>query len=183
VILPDSTLVCPEFESDIFLTKSEGVVVLNAPAGDSVNYKWEINKGNGWEKIAGLNFRNTASSSLEIFNPDNLMDDFLFRCIAFNGCQTVSEEYLLENINTGVNPEGKNPETFSVYPNPSTGKITLDFYHSVDPVSVKIYSIYGAEIFRKSMVQDKLEVNLAAGTYLIYIQFSTKSEVKKVLIY
>lgn len=183
VILADSSIICPEFESDIIFTKTDGAVILNAPAGDSVNYKWEINKGNGWERIVGENYRNTASSALEILLPADSIDNFLFRCIAYNGCQTVSNEYVLENLNTGAKLGDKKTEAFTVYPNPSSGNIILDFYDSDELFMVKIYTIYGSEIFRKSFVQNKMVVNLAAGTYLIHIQNSTKSEVKKVLIY
>ena len=66
VILPESGIECPEFESDITADMNENFIVLTAIAGNEVNYKWEINSGIGWERIMGVQYIKSASNPLNL---------------------------------------------------------------------------------------------------------------------
>jgi hypothetical protein len=88
----------------------------------------------------------------------------------------------LEDINTGIKLIGKNDNLCNVYPNPSNGQITIDFSESAEQFTVVIFTIQGARIFQKSSVRNKLQVDLAPGTYLIQVQNNCASEIKKLLI-
>ena len=171
----------PEFENEITASIQDNFISLYAFAGDNVNYKWEMNRGLGWENVLGINFLNSASPMLKI----NYSDEFEgvgFRCLASNDCQTISNEYILQDINTEIKWNDKKENLLIVYPNPSKGNVTIDFSESTEHFTVRIYTIQGAKIFQKSSVSNKLEVNLAPGTYLVQVQNNLTSETKKLLI-
>ena len=180
-ILLDTTIVCPEFENEITASIQDNFVSLYAFAGDSVNYKWEMNRGLGWENVLGINFLNSASPMLKINYSDEL-EGVGFRCLASNDCQTISNEYILQDINTKIKWIDKKDNLLIVYPNPSKGNVTIDFSESTKHFTVRIYTIQGAKIFQKSSVSNKLEVNLAPGTYLVQVQNNLTSETIKLLI-
>lgn len=183
LILQDSTVSCPEFENEITKTTNENFTTLYAFAGDSVNYRWEIDKGFGWKMITGTTIYNSATSSLKITDFKNLSNGDKFRCIAFNECQTFSKEYILEDVNTGNFLLGNNDSNFIIYPNPSSGSITIDSKRNSKFIAVKIYNIYGTKVLQRSFNFEKLKLNLAPGTYLVQLQNDEYMEIKKLLIY
>lgn len=179
-ILLDTTI-CPEFENIITATVTDNFVNLYAFAGGNVNYKWEMNWGLGWEDVLGVNFLNSASPTLKI-NYSNKLEGVGFRCIAFNDCQTISNEYILEDVNTEIKQIGKKENYLTVYPNPSKGNVTIDFSELTEQCTVRIYTIQGVKIFQKSSVSNKLNVNLAQGSYLVQVQNNSTLETKKLQI-
>jgi len=178
-----STNFCPEFESDITSSKDENSYHLHVSAGDSINYKWEMNTGKGWERITGNAFLNSASSTLQILKSNELSDDLKLRCIAYNDCQLVSNEFLLKDLRTGIKLPIREETLFSMYPNPSNGHVTIHFHETSQPVTVRVFTILGTEVFRKSSVVDKLQLKLASGTYFVHVQDNTRTETKKMLIF
>ncbi|HAQ20893.1 MAG TPA: hypothetical protein DCR40_16920 [Prolixibacteraceae bacterium] len=180
--LPDAALTCPEFQENIKLTKTENTISLLANAGDQVNYKWEMDSGSGWENITGTSFRNQASSSLRIINATELLNGYKFRCIAYNNCQTISNEYLLKDITNSNKIIDIQNSTFMIYPNPSKGHVTIDLSRSAQPSDIHIYTTQGVEVYNKNKVVEKCEVKLKPGAYLFHIRNNNQTEVKKILI-
>jgi len=181
VIISDPSEGCPEFENNITDSINGNVVSLFAFAGDTVNYRWEIDKGWGWENVYGVNFSNTASPKLMINYSDDLAGS-KFRCIASNDCQAVSNEYNLKDINTGTKLIWGSEGFFTVYPNPSNGKVIIDFANSEKQITVRVYTMLGAEILQNSNITNKFEMNLPPGTYLIHIQSNSISKTRKLII-
>ena len=70
---------------------------------------------------------------------------------------------------------------FSVFPNPSNGEFTIEFYDS-KVVLVEIYSIEGQKVFQKESKDSLLVSNLQSGLYLIKITKNDSSETKKLII-
>ena len=180
--LPDVDLSCPEFPENIKLTRSENTISLLADAGDQVNYKWEMNAGSGWENITGTSFRNQASSSLRIINAPELLNGYKFRCIAYNDCQTISNEYLLKDISSGNQPFNAQNHSVLIYPNPSQGNVTIDLSQSAQASDIQIYTTQGVSVYNKDHVIGKCEVKLKPGAYLFHIRNNNLTEVKKILI-
>lgn len=181
-ILNGSTLLCPEFESDITASPDENTYSLHVSAGDSVNYKWEMNAGNGWERITGNTFRNSASPTLKILNTSDLSSDLKFRCIAYNDCQSISNEFLFEDLHTGLKIPVWDQNIFRIYPNPSSGLVTIDLTKTSEPVEVKVYTVQGIQVFQKSSLSGKIQLKLNQGTYFIHVLNQSKKEVKKLLV-
>lgn len=180
--LPDVNQSCPEFQENIKLTKSENTISLLADAGDQVNYKWEMNSGSGWENITGTSFQNQASSSLRIINAPELLKGYKFRCIASNDCQTISNEYLLNDITNSNQPFEAQNNLFRIYPNPSQGNVTIDLSKSTQASDIHIYTSQGIEVYNKNAVAGKWQVKLKPGAYLVYLRNNNFTEVKKILI-
>ncbi|HZL09108.1 MAG TPA: glycerophosphodiester phosphodiesterase family protein [Prolixibacteraceae bacterium] len=181
-ILNGSTLLCPEFESDITSSQDENTYSLHIWAGDTVNYKWEMNTGNGWERITGNAFLNSASSTLKILNTSDLSNNLKFRCIAYNDCQSISNEFLFEDLQTGLKFPVRDQNVYRIYPNPSSGLVTVDLTEIAQPVDVKVFTIQGIQVFQKSSVYGKIQLKLDKGTYFIQVLNQSKTEVKKLMI-
>jgi glycerophosphoryl diester phosphodiesterase len=181
-ILPDVNMLCPGFQENIKMTNVAGSINLAAYAGENVNYKWEMNAGSGWEDITGTAFRNQTSSRLRIINASELLNGYKFRCIAYNNCQTISNEYVLKdiaNLNQLIdNQNGK----FMIYPNPSAGSVTVDLSQLVQPSDIQIHTTQGVEVYSKNAVSGKFEVKLKPGAYLFHLRNNNATEVKKILI-
>ncbi len=74
-------------------------------------------------------------------------------------------------------------EIFVVYPNPTTGKINIEFTNPAKR-DIHIYSIDGKTIYRKKHSERKVELDLAmlkipSGTYVVSIN---NKEVKKIIV-
>ena len=106
----------------------------------------------------------------------------MFRCTAYNDCKTLSNEYLLKDIASGnvITDFSGNP--FSVYPNPSQGKIILDFSQSTQLCQVQIYSSLGIKVHEQNAAEGIFQVELQPGAYFIHIRSNMDEVVKKILI-
>jgi glycerophosphoryl diester phosphodiesterase len=181
-ILALEDLSCPQFTEDIKQGIANSTISLTASAGDLVNYRWEMNSGTGWQNITGTYFRNQASSSLRIINAPETLNGYRFRCIAYNDCQTISNEYLLKDI-VNSNQLWDSPKyNVLIYPNPSHGTVTIDLPQSAPTADIRVFTTLGAEVFRRIAASGKCEVKLSPGTYFFQIRNSRLSEVKKILI-
>jgi len=180
--LPDVNQSCPEFSENIKLTNENNTISLSVEAGDTVNYKWEMNDGTGWENITGTSFRNQASSTLQIISTPELLNGYKFRCIAYNDCQTISDEYLLKDITNSNNLFDLQNNMFRIYPNPSKGNVTIDLSQSTQASDIYIYTFHGVEVYKRFAVEGKCEVKLKPGAYLFHLRNNYLTEVKKILI-
>ena len=93
-----------------------------------------------------------------------------------------------ENLITGI-PQIANLDTqISVFPNPSTGKITIDLNGTSDLQNtfVSIYDIQGKIIFQQPLTQDKSEINMnqfSTGIYVVKIfDDNTAFSVRKIVV-
>jgi len=66
IIRPDALVACPKFSEQIKMTYNDEVFTLQASAGDTVNYHWEMNNGTGWQNISGNVFLSSMSNQLNI---------------------------------------------------------------------------------------------------------------------
>ncbi|HAH25918.1 MAG TPA: hypothetical protein DCL77_19530 [Prolixibacteraceae bacterium] len=180
-VWPSVNTVCPEFTDSIKLTSDVNGIHLLAQAGDQVNYKWEMNSGSGWEAISGTAFKSVVST-LTIINHPELLDGYKFRCIAFNECPTVSDEYVFKDITGNNEINDFQNQGFLVYPNPSKKTVTIDFLQSSLKYDISIYSVLGVEVYHQYSVMGKCQVNLSKGTYLVQATNGQTSEYKRLII-
>jgi glycerophosphoryl diester phosphodiesterase len=177
-----SNTVCPEFNAVISPYKTEDTYYISVSAGDTVNYKWEMNAGNGWQSITGNAFLNSASSTLKILNTTELSNDLKFRCIAYTDCQTISEEYMLADLLTETKLTRSADDFFVVYPNPSTGLVNISYNNISPSAEIRIFNALGSEVFHKSDTGNQFQIKLSPGNYFIQLQSNSTSETKKLLI-
>jgi hypothetical protein len=76
---------------------------------------------------------------------------------------------------------------FSIYPNPSSGHITVRFINTIDEASIELVNIYG-EIIRKTRVKNTsaaiIEIeNIPAGIYFAKVFSGHTVNCKKVIVY
>jgi len=82
-------------------------------------------------------------------------------------------------------------KSFTVYPNPTSGQITLSFetINADQPVQFKVYSLIGQEMYSESILPfsgpQKLEFDLSKypkGMYVVEISNGKKAKVKRVSV-
>lgn len=83
--------------------------------------------------------------------------------------------------------ESKDEMFFKVYPNPSTGSITISVFDEKNydrNTSVKIFDINGREIYKTRMLDSIQQINLneGSGTYIIAINIRNKVYFSKVVL-
>jgi len=181
-ILADGDLICPEFSENIKLVTENSTANLVASAGTGINYKWQMNDGKGWTDIIGTAFRNQMSGTLHIISSPEQYNGYLFRCIAYNDCKTLSNEYLLKDIASGNVITDFSGNLFSVYPNPSQGKIILDFSQSPQLCQVQIYSSLGIKVHERKAAEGIYQIELQPGAYFVHVWSNTSEVVKKILV-
>lgn len=181
-IVPDENPDCPEFEKDIELAREGNAINLVAQAGDRVNYLWEMNKGSGWESIAGTAFKNPASPVLSIVSSPELLNGYLFRCTAFNDCRTFSNELVFNDLSLVPQIPEFQGRMFDIYPNPSGGTVNINVQQSKQKYDLTVYTLEGTEVYRQRSVSGIAEIRLASGTFLVHIRSGKMSEVQKLLI-
>lgn len=90
-----------------------------------------------------------------------------------NGCQSVSDCYAFNVLNT---IDFDLDMAVSVYPNPTTGKISLTHNELIEIKNVQIYSVLGAK------VSDALDISgQSKGVYFIKIETDRGTIIKKII--
>ncbi|MBP7497015.1 MAG: hypothetical protein KA792_05060 [Bacteroidales bacterium] len=76
---PNDTLVC------------EGGKASFSVVSDKLsNYKWQVNRGDGWTELSGNMYKNGSTASLIIEGIPSFFDGFKYRCIISNNCAVTS---------------------------------------------------------------------------------------------
>lgn len=95
-----------------------------------------------------------------------------------------SKSNISNNRTTGIK---KTESNFSVYPNPTSGNITLSFANSTTgKVNVKVVSVLGQEVYNEMFTQanEKLNVDLSkyeSGIYLVQVTMNNTTTVKRIV--
>lgn len=92
-----STTSCPQIPAIIpDISVCEGTnTIITASTGDTVNYRWQINNGNGWTDLHGLHYTQQANDTLVILNCDTSMNNVKYRCMINTNCYVYTEEISL----------------------------------------------------------------------------------------
>jgi endonuclease/exonuclease/phosphatase family metal-dependent hydrolase len=70
-----------------------------------------------------------------------------------------------------------------VYPNPTTGFISVQLINATEPTDIEVYDIYGKLIFKQNHVSEKLNfsIDAPAGVYLIKVKSGAFLVVKRIV--
>jgi hypothetical protein len=100
------------------------------------------------------------------------------------GAIVKSKSNICNNRTTGIQ---KTESSFSVYPNPTNGNLTINFDNSIKGnVIVKIVSVLGEEVYNQTNIQstEKLNVDLSKyenGVYLVQITTNNNTVIKRIV--
>lgn len=168
-------------DSSIFVNANSKFTV---NASDSCNYRWQMNKGKGWELVQGVEFSGVASSTLNIKKAGIEWNGTKFRCIASRDLSAYSKEAIL---NVKVDDTAiKNDEAYNIgiYPNPTSGNVIIDLGYTISNCSICIYNIQGVKIIEKENIKNKEEIfiNNKTGNYIVQIKTSNGVYYKKLTV-
>jgi hypothetical protein len=134
------------------------------------------------------NFAWTPSGIVNVsgINGTNIHIAFKFTCSDTESATWEVDEVLTSGILIVGMDEQEAIQGFSIFPNPSKGPVSINFSDN-SRKEVKIISLLGKEVYRKTTDQDKLEVNLtdvSAGLYFIQVSYlgSSVKITKKIVI-
>ncbi len=147
-----------------------GVATLTANAGNAT-YQW-VDCDNNYQAVAGNTpfFTATASGN--------------YACIITqNGCADTSN---CHPITIGTSPNAVADLTIisRIYPNPSAGSYQLELDKNYPNVTLEIRTISGQLVWQKDfdqLKQTNIEIEKAAGVYMLYIKQGGQQQVKKLL--
>ena len=167
-------------DTTIFIDAS---VVLKADASDTVNYRWQMNTGKGWEYVKGEHFNGVASKALSLTKMGSEWNGTKFRCLAYSELASISKEITLsiKTDNTSIATELMSK--ISIYPNPSAGTISIKFDAHNKVISLAIFNLQGNKVFEKQDIvsEQELNFNLPNNTYLFQVMTEKGVLYKKIL--
>ncbi len=187
--------------TDVFSGSSCPIVVtVGSPyASDRVicwidwNYDGIFNETN--EKFT-LNWTQPTASGNIIIPTDALLRPVTMRIRLYDSsfdtptsCGNVSygetEDYKLNIIPGGSYVIEPNRTQFSIYPNPSTGIVTIQLNELNANAFASITNIQGQEILRKKLTQNANQLDLSSfgkGIYFVKVVINQRIEIKKIVI-
>lgn len=141
----------------------------------------------------GAQWTGTNTSMLEYsydLSAYNTETNFMYRFVFHSDQSVVREGVIIDNpvINGApLNVETFSDESFSVFPNPSTGIFNLKTNAS-ELISISILDITGKQIFKESNItlsNNTYQIDLneySSGVYVLNIQTSTTRTIKKLIV-
>ena len=179
--------VCPivNTQSSDTLIAEGGSLSLFVQTSEEVNYRWQVNKGSGWEYITDTNVTELASDTLRITGLTSAMDQYLFRCKVSNDCSVFSDDIKL-TISPITNVLLDEKLKASVYPNPSNGNFFLKMADIAGSVDLSLLTPLGQPLFVQSY--DKIprlvpiNVDGISGVYFLKIRTSSGVETQRIVI-
>jgi len=81
--------------------------------------------------------------------------------------------------NNLYNPQDK---IFNLYPNPSAGKVNINFISSSQNYDISVYSVLGILVWKKQEVSSNCELLLPKGSYIVEVRDGQKFAYKKLII-
>lgn len=122
---------------------------------------------------------NELNSDLPGNSPRDMMivDDYLW-IQQWGGSVT---RMRIDNIITAINNESVVNNSFSLYPNPTTGVITLTQSQSQE-ISIEVFSVSGSQIFTKNTIEQEFDFFLEPGVYFVRVRSLSAESVKKVVV-
>jgi len=142
-----------------------GNLILSGPPG--FNYLWST----GATSVA-ITVTQTGVYILRIIDP----------CVNY----TYTSETTVINCEYVSLSENTQNETFKVFPNPSTGKVTVQTVNPSIKTDVVIYNVLGETVLKSSFNNTDIEIDLSfhsKGIYFIEFFFDGKNSMKKIVLY
>ncbi|HCQ16578.1 MAG TPA: hypothetical protein DIU20_09965, partial [Cryomorphaceae bacterium] len=152
---------------DTSVTNTSPTLMAN---GSGATYQW-LDCGKGFAVISGAtnqNYTATANGNYAV-------------AVTQNGCTDTSTCELVANVGILENSFG-NGLTF--YPNPTSGKLSIDLGTSYSNVFIIVRNVLGQEVISKSFKGlSLLQFNIPgeAGVYLVEVKFDNQSSLLKVM--
>jgi hypothetical protein len=203
LIVNDGTVDSPIDQVVVTVKKVNKAPVANAGLDQSVNEEATVfldgslssdSDGNPltykWTAPAGITLSSTIVAKPTFIAPEVKRDSILsFSLIVSDGMENsvpaIVKITVLNFIKVG-NSEIPT-QAFKVYPNPTTGMITLEFTQSKGKkTEISVSNLIGAEVFRKEFeVAEKFEVDLSnqvSGIYLLKVIIDNQQYISKIVI-
>ena len=91
-----------------------------------------------------------------------------------------SDRHLVANLTLIDGIEEQNDNTFAIYPNPVSNKLTIEATEAIN--NIEIFNMVGTTVFSQKNCADKVEIHTAdlpAGTYVIRMTTQSTTEVRR----
>ena len=83
---------------------------------------------------------------------------------------------------TGINNNEYSKNLFSIYPNPSTGKFSIEFSNQHQITSVEIYNLLGESVFQQQNTNEIDLSSAAKGIYFVKVYAGEKIYTEKIIV-
>lgn len=83
---------------------------------------------------------------------------------------------------TGINNNEYSKDLFSIYPNPSTGKFSIEFSNQQQITGVEIYNLLEESVFQKQNTNEIDLSSAAKGIYFVKVYVGEKIYTEKIVV-
>lgn len=152
----------------IYCSNASAITLSATPANGTFN-------GTG---VTGNNFNPTAAGVG--------VHEITYTVTDNNGCTGAATDYLVVENCTGI--EDINAASMTVYPNPSTGVVNLQFSNSTNDVNIAVYDMQGREVYQNHVAaisNNSLTLNLGqlgSGVYQLRTTANGNTSTQRLMI-
>jgi hypothetical protein len=126
-----------------------------------------------------------GGKSIYSYNPDKTIKEILRQVYNGSGWDNQSRDsYFYKNSTTGIAPINTNGISFTTYPNPTSGFVTLSFIDNT-PREISITDIQGKQLYKTTTNESITTLNIsdyAKGIYFIKVADGTRVSTKKLIL-
>ena len=159
------------------VTSGNNVTLSVTATGGGLSYQWYRN-GVAIPGATNQQYSYNRSGNYQVIVSNN------------SGCTSYGDGYLVGNSGGGIGVEEFKLSDLSLYPNPSSGNLTLDLHaEGEQDLTVSVYSVDGKVVYRnthRTEVSGKVYLELGTlptATYYMHIETQEGTAVRKILIH
>ncbi len=152
-----------------------------------VTYTYDVTDQKLLERVSEY-WQNSAwqlgGKSIYSYNPNKTVKEVLNQVYNGSGWDNHSRDlYFYKNSTTGISGVVFSDEGLSIYPNPTTGKFTIET-NSTTPLAITILDITGKQVFNSKSIGD-LDIDLShlpKGVYIVNAKSDKDIKTQKIII-
>jgi M6 family metalloprotease-like protein len=140
-----------------------------------------------WTAPAGINLSSTTIAKPTFTSPEVAKDSILSFSLVVNDGELYSSPATVKITVINVENSTNKSHLFKVYPNPTTGNVTLEFTQRKSlKTEVSVSDIIGTEVYRNEIIDaTKLQIDLSrqvSGIYIIQVVMGKQKLISPIII-
>jgi len=168
---------------ELFAYPADTVIAIDSVlVGDSFRTRWYLNSWYGIYLIEGVG----STYGLIEQSPGNMTDADInsLTCFNQNGQSLYPDPSAGCQLITSTNDIDTNSDALHVFPNPSSGSFTVEFYRPIDILEVRLTDMIGNIVFQNQISnQNKINIDkLPSGAYILtIIKKENRTTIRKII--
>ena len=156
-----------------------------ASTNTNVTYQWQVDAGFGFLNLSNAGqYSGVTSPTLTVSNVAALNNNNVFRCVV-SGCGTFTTGAAMLTVNNATGISKNLPESeFSIYPNPTNNKLTINTVNNFTNSYYTITNLAGKVLLQGQIINRTTDIHLyelVNGFYFVNFIDESGNHTKKVI--